>query len=124
MSDDVPVLRQRGQLLPIVLTVIVVAFTLSGAVANMMMRRRATVAELRADELRTVVSDRRDLIVVLQATGDGCRPVVAHELVRALAFDGQATAAHAYADDYERRCGIDPVVRQWGDAPVPRAHRR
>ncbi len=124
MLDAMPVLRQRGQLLPIAVIVIVVAFTLTSAAANLMMRRMPTAAELRADEQRTLVEERRDWIAALRAAGDDCRPVVAHELARALALDGQASAAHTYADDYERRCGADPVVRAWGDAPVPRAHRR
>ena len=48
------------------------------------------------------------------AEGDRCRVEIARELSRALVFDGRS--AVAYVDDYERRCGDDPIVRRWANA--------
>ena len=115
--------RQRGQVLPIVIVVVVVLFTMANAAANMIPFHRPTVAELQAEEQRGIAADRRARIGELQAAGDRCRPVVAHELVKLLVLDGQVELAHRYADDYEPRCGTDPVVRGWGNAPKPRRTR-
>ena len=115
--------RQRGQLLPIGVVVIVVVFTMANAAANMLPVHRPTAAELRTEERRGIVADRRARIAELQRTGDRCQPAIAHELVRALVLDGAVSEAHRYANDYEQRCGADPVVRGWGDAPRPRPTR-
>lgn len=112
--------RQRGQVLPIVVVVVVVLFTMANAAANMMPFHRPTAAELRAEEQREIADARRARIGELQAAGDHCQPVVAHELVKLLVLDGQVEMAHRYADAYEPRCGTDPVVRGWGNAPKPR----
>jgi hypothetical protein len=42
--------------------------------------------------------------------------MTAHELARLLAMDGQWAGVRHYADDYEQRCGSDPVVKHWGYA--------
>lgn len=120
MSDDVPSMRQRGQWPPIIAAVLVVLVTLSNAAANMLMRRPPTVAELQKVEQDAMVEQRHARLAELLATGDHCRPAIAHELARTLVFDGQS--ALAYATDYEQRCAPDPVVHAWGAAHVP--HRR
>ena len=117
-------LRKKGQILPLVGVVLVVLMTLGNAAANMMPVHRPTPAELRAEEQAVVVDQRKVRIGELRATPDRCRPVTSHELVRLLVQDGQWSDARHYADDYEQRCGADPVVRHWGDAPVPRVRQR
>jgi hypothetical protein len=105
-----------------VLVVLVVLFTFGNAAANMLPSHRATATQLRQAEQRTIVEERRARISELRAAGDHCWPALGHELARLLVMDGQEAAT--YADDYERRCGADPVVRHWGDAPRPRSDRR
>lgn len=112
-------IRARSQALPTLVIAVVVLFTLGSAAANLIPIHRATAAQLRRAELETIVSERRARIAELRATGDACRPVMSHELARLLVMDGRWIDARAYADDYEQRCGADPVVRHWGDAPRP-----
>ncbi|MEO8840379.1 MAG: hypothetical protein ABI591_33105 [Kofleriaceae bacterium] len=114
--------RARGQVLPIVVIVTVVLFTLTAAAANLLPSHRPTRAQLRAEATGIVVEQRRARIGELRTRGERCEPPVAHELVRLLAMDGQWREAHDYADRYEVRCGADFVVHDWGNAP--HAHRR
>lgn len=77
-------------------------------------------AELRR-ELAEIVTDRRDRIADLRLIiGDRCDRQNVHELMRLLVMDGRWYEARPYADGYEARCGEDPVVRKWADAPRPR----
>ena len=112
--------RQRIPWFSVAALVFVVLLTLGNAAANMIPFHRPTTRELQQQEQRDVAEARRARIATLLAMGDRCRPVIAHELARALVFDGRS--AKAYADDYERRCGADPIVRRWGDARAPRNH--
>ncbi len=114
--DDIETIRKRGQVLPMVTAVLVVLFTLANAAANMLPTHHVTHAEVRHDEERVLIEQRRERIAALLALGAHCAPVVAHELVRDLVLDGRS--ARAYAATYEQRCGEDPVMRHWGDAPV------
>ena len=113
-------LRKKGQILPVVGVLLVVLMTLGNAAANMMPFHRPTPAELRAEEQAVIVDQRKVRIAELRAAPDRCRPATSHELVRLLVQDGRWSDAHRYADDYEQRCGVDPVVGHWGNAPVPR----
>jgi hypothetical protein len=106
--------RARGQILPMVVVVVVVMFTLVSAAANLIPVKRPTAAELRAEELQTVVEQRRARIAALSPDAERCQPATAHELARLLAFDGRWADVRAYADRYEARCGGDLVVRHWG----------
>ena len=89
----------------------------ANAFLNLIPRHVPTGREIQREEQQSIAAARHARIGELLAAGDHCRPAIAHELARALVFDGQS--ARAYADDYERRCGADPVVRHWGDAPSP-----
>jgi len=109
--------RARGQVLPIVVIVTVVLFTLTSAAANMISSHRPTPAQLRVEAMSIVVDQRHARIGELRTVGEKCEPQAAHELVRLLAMDGQWREAHDYADRYELRCGADFVVRGWGNAP-------
>ncbi|MCX5745888.1 MAG: hypothetical protein NT062_25710 [Proteobacteria bacterium] len=101
--------------------VFIVLLTIGNAVATMIPCHLPTAHELQQAEQRELIDARRARIEVLLAQGDHCRPVIAHELARALVYDGRP--ATAYADDYERRCGSDPVMRGWAEAPLPRSRR-
>lgn len=100
---------------------LVVLMTLGNAAANMLPVQRPSAAEVRREEQRAIVEQRRARIGELRRAGDRCQPAAAHELARLLVMDGRFADARGYADDYEQRCGADPVVRHWGDAPSPRA---
>jgi hypothetical protein len=114
--------RQRGQVAPMAAVSLLVLVTLASAGANTIsIHRRPSAAELRAAEQRAQIVDRRVRIAELLAQGDRCTPAIAHELARDLVFDGRS--ARAYADDYEARCGIDPEIEHWRDAPVIAAAR-
>jgi hypothetical protein len=114
-------IRARGQLLPIVGIVLGVMFTLGTAGANMISRTLPTQSELRAEEQRELVGQRHARISELRAVAGACQPTPAHELARLLVMDGQWDEARAFAGVYELRCGDDPVVRHWGNAPRARA---
>ncbi len=119
-----PSVRPRGQLLPVLGIVLLVLFTLGSAGANLITRHRPTEAELRAEEQQTIVEQRRGQITrlaQLAATGSACHAANAHELARLLVMDGQWAAVHQFALQYEQRCGEDPVVRHWSQAPRPRS---
>lgn len=110
-----PNVRARFPLFSLAGILFIVMSTLLGAAANMRPFHIPTAREIAHAEQLEVAQARRARIDVLRADdGDRCRVEVARELARALVFDGQS--AVPYADDYERRCGNDHVVRKWGDA--------
>ena len=115
--------RQRVPYLSLFGILFVVALTFSGAAMNMIPQYIATARELQQAEQNEVIEARRARIAALQAEPDRCRFEVARELARALVYDGRS--AIAYADDYERRCGEDPIVRQWAKASLvlPKRYR-
>src|SRR5262247_4148776 len=114
-------IRARGQWPAIAGAVVVVLFTFGAAAANLPSGPPPSARQLMREELDEIVHQRRVRITELQAAapGERCHPPSAHELARLLVMDGQWPAARRFADDYERRCGEDPVVRKWGDAPRP-----
>ncbi len=119
-----PSIRARHQLLPILVVVVVVGFTLGSAAASLLPPpHRQTLAEWRRDEMAAMVVQRRERIVELRLSGDRCVPEVARELARLLVMDAQWNAVRGYADDYQLRCGADPTVAKWRDAPRPRSSR-
>ncbi len=116
------VVRERVPWLRLVGIFLIVVMTLGNAAANMLPHHVPTARELQRAEQNAMIEARRERIAVLVAQGDGCRVDVARELARALVFDGRS--AVAYADDYERRCGTDAVVRRWGDHSVRLLRKR
>jgi len=120
-------LRPRGQLPVIAGVVLGVAFTLTSAAAQLLPGGpRPPVRRPIDDELAAIVQQRRDRIAQLQADapGERCHPPTARELARLLVMDGQGPLARRFADAYEQRCGDDPVIRTWRDAPLPTPRRR
>lgn len=112
-------LRPRRQVAPVVLVIAIVLATLGSAAANLIPANRPDPAQLRRAETRAIIDARRQTIAALTAAGDQCRPMIAHELARALVFDGRS--ARAYAADYVQRCGEDLAMEHWGHAPVKNA---
>jgi hypothetical protein len=102
----------------------VILFTFGAVIAQLPRGRPPSARQLMHDELADIAQQRRARIAELQATApsERCHPPSAHELARLLVMDGQGPAARQLADDYEQRCGDDPIVHKWGDAPRP--HRR
>ncbi len=120
-DSSLPKVRQRTPWLSLVGILLVVLLTLGNAAANMMPQHIPTARELQRAEQAELIAARRDRIAALLAEGDRCRVAIARELARALVFDGRS--ARAYADDYERRCGEDPIVQRWGNVTPPARNR-
>lgn len=115
---ETPSVRARIPWLRLVALALVMLMTFANAALNMLPSQRPTARELQRQEQDAIIAARRVRLAHMLADGDGCHPAIAHELARALVFDGRS--ARDYADDYERRCGPDPVIRHWAEAP--RAH--
>jgi hypothetical protein len=96
----------------------IVLLTLGNGAANMIPGHFPTKRELARVEQDAVAEARRARIVRLLATGDHCDAQLSRELARALVYDGRS--AKTYALDHERRCGADPIVERWANAPVAR----
>lgn len=109
-------LRKKGQILPMVLAVVVVLFTLANAGANMVPYHWPTKAERQQAAQDELIAARRVRIAVLSARVDVCDMAQAQELARALVYNGQSAAP--FAVDYQQRCGSDDVVQRWADAKV------
>jgi hypothetical protein len=121
-----PSIRARGQLRAIAAVVLGTLFTLTAAAAQLLPGGpRPAPRRAIDDELAAIVLERRARIAELQAAApdDRCHPAGAHELARLLVMDGRWPAARRFADGYEQRCGDDPIVRKWGDAPQPGRRR-
>lgn len=121
-----PKIRARGQLPAIAAVAIGTLFTLTSAAAQLLPGGpRPPARRPIDDELAAIAEARRDRIAELAAgaPGERCHPASAHELARLLVMDGQGPAARRFADAYELRCGEDPIVRKWGDAPRPTLRR-
>jgi hypothetical protein len=122
-QEQAPRIRARGQLRVIAAVVLGVLFTLSSAAAQLAPGGpRPPARRAIDDELAAIIEQRRARIAELEAGAPDvrCHPPSAHELARLLVMDGQGPAARRFADGYEQRCGEDPIVRKWGDAPQPR----
>lgn len=115
-SPDSLVIPRRIPWLSLAGILLVVLMTLGNAAANMMPYHIPTARELQQAEQNATIEARRARIAMLIAHGDHCRAEIARELARALVFDGRS--AVEYANDYERRCGEDPIVRRWADASL------
>lgn len=116
MSDS-PSCRARVPWVRLALLVaaMLVMFAHVGATMLLPTRHPTHADRLRADQ-QALIAARRERILKLLSEGDGCHPSIAHELAKALVFDGQS--ARAYAADYEHRCGEDPVIEHWAAAPI------
>lgn len=112
MTDSpTPRVPRKNQWLALAFFVIVVAMTLANAAANMMPGHFPSKAELQRAEQDEIAAGRKARIAELLSAGDHCNAQRARELARALVYDGQSAAS--YVDDYERRCGEDPIMARW-----------
>ncbi len=116
-----PSVRARVPWLSLAGLLLVMLVTLGNAAANVFFPA-PTAQQRQRSELHRIVEERRARIVELLAEGDRCRPDAARALARALVYDGRS--AKPYADDFDRRCGADPIVDRWGDVPVEALTRR
>lgn len=117
MADsDSPSVRSPIPWLRLACVLLVMLMTFANAALNMLPMHLPTAQEARHAEQDQMVVARRARLAKLLSEGDGCHPAIAHELAKALVFDGQS--ARDYAADYERRCGEDPVIEHWAAAPI------
>lgn len=119
-------IRARGQVRNYLLVTLFMLVTVGSAAATVMMpsRPRPTPLDELRDELTEIVEGRRARIAELEATvGDRCDRFAAHERTMLLVMDGRWEDGRAYADRYEAKCGSDPNVRRWANAPIPKAQR-
>lgn len=71
-------------------------------------------------ELAEIAMHRRFKIIELQhALGDRCDAARAHELTKQLVLDGRGPDAKQFAASYTQRCGENPDVQRWANAPAP-----
>jgi hypothetical protein len=125
MSTLPSVRHRRRQLIAPIALAVGVLFTLGTSAAQIIpVTRPPTPTSLR-DELATIARQRWARLGELRTAGSDqrCDPPTAHELVKLLVMDGQWANARSFADVYEARCGEDPEVRRWGNAPRPHARR-
>ena len=66
-------------------------------------------------ERHTKIADLRPQVVAV------CDPPKARTYTQLLVMDGRGADAAAFSDDYAERCGADPVVENWANAPLPAA---
>lgn len=111
--------RAKTPWFPLVGIVLLVLLTLGNAAANMVPFHVPTAYERQQAEQHELAEAKRIEVDALIAEGDKCRPHIAHEIARGLVYVGRS--AREYAADYQQRCGIDPIVERWGNAPLPRS---
>lgn len=117
---DSPSVRSRVPWLRLALLLLAMGLMLSNVVITMLLpTRHPSHADRLHLEQEQLIAARRLRIAKMLAEGDGCHPALAHELAKALVFDGRS--ARDYAADYERRCGEDPVIEHWAAAPIASA---
>jgi hypothetical protein len=127
-KDSLPKVRQRIPWISLSGILLIVFMTLGSAAANLLggapAEDPAMREEQRREEMGKALEERRARVDEMLLAGDKCQPAVAHELARSLVYDGRS--AVAYADDYERRCGEDPIVRKWAEVSLkfPRTLQR
>jgi len=89
-------------------------------IASLAPRERLDRRDALRRELAGISQQRKLRIIALQASlVDRCDPPVAHELAKQLVMDGRGPEAKDFATGYTARCGEDPVVVRWANAPRP-----
>jgi hypothetical protein len=76
-------------------------------------------AELRRELAEITVQRRLRIIELRGALFERCDPARAHELAKQLVMDGRGSEARQFAASYTTRCGEDPAVERWANAPRP-----
>jgi len=112
MTDSpTPRVPRRNHWSAVAFILVVMAMTLANAAANMIPGHFPTARELARAEQDNVAAGRKARIAELLSGSDQCDAQRARELARALVYDGQS--AVGYVDDYEHRCGEDPIMGRW-----------
>lgn len=114
-------LFQRGQRLALVAIVLLLGAAVAGWAYAIIPEKRVDPRVVLRAELAEIVVERRDRIAELEAqVGDTCDRATVHELMKLWVMDGRFADATTFGQGFERRCGDDPVVRKWANAPRPR----
>jgi len=115
-----PLLRRRRNRVIVGALVAVFTMAMLSWVLAMVPHRKPSRSELMRRELAEIASQRRVKIADLQRSlGDRCDPAQAHELAKQLVMDGRGSEAKGFAATYTARCGEDPDVVRWANAPHP-----
>jgi hypothetical protein len=115
-----PLVRRRRN--RIIAGALIAAFTIAvlSWVSAIVPGKRPDRAAAMRRELADITQQRRLHIIELERSlGDRCDPPMARELTKLLVMDGRGPAARAFAEIYTPRCGADPVVARWANAPPP-----
>lgn len=82
--------------------------------------RKPTRADTMRRELAGIQQERKSRIDFLRAElGERCIPSAAHDLARLMVLDGRTADAREFGASYLARCGDDPVIVHWANAPRP-----
>ncbi len=115
-----PLLRRRRNRMIVGALLAVSTLAMLSWVLAMIPHRKPSRSELMRRELAEIVSQRRVKIADLQRSlGARCDPAQAHELTKQLVMDGRGAEAKGFAATYTARCGEDPDVVRWANAPAP-----
>jgi hypothetical protein len=115
-----PLLRRRRD--RVIVGALVVLFTVAvlSWVSALVPHKKPDGNAAMRRELAEIAAHRRVKIVELQLSlGERCDPPQAHELAKQLVMDGRGADAKHFAASYIDRCGDDPVVARWANAPRP-----
>ena len=113
--------RAKANLLPLIGLGLMLVFPIANVAAAIFAPKAKTRAEIWETERADIIDTRRAAIVDLRTKVDHCEAANAHELARQLVMDGRFDEVHFFAQGYQAKCGVDPVVDHWGNAPRPRA---
>jgi hypothetical protein len=112
--------KERRQRFVITAMAGVFVFAILGWLLAIVPEHKPNRTETMKRELAGIKHERKARIDFLRAElGDRCLPATAHDLLRLMVLDGRTTDAREAAAAYTLRCGEDPVIEHWGNAPRP-----
>jgi len=118
----VPLSRHRRNRISLLVVLTVFGFALATWIVAIMPHSKVSHDEERRRELQGIATQRTlrigELLVLDPAAR--CDTPRAQELARLLAQDGQGESARAFGRDFGARCGADPIVARWANAPLQR----
>ena len=115
-----PLLHRRRNRLIVAAVVTVLGLAVLAWISAMVPHRKPSRYEVMRRELAEIASQRRVKIAELQRSlGERCDPPQARELTKQLVLDGRGPEAKRFAEAYTGRCGEDPDVTRWANAPHP-----
>lgn len=115
-----PLLRHRRNRLIVGAFVVPFLIAAVGWTSMLVPRKRPDPRAVLRRELAEITWLRRMKIMELASSlGDRCELAQARELARELVMDGRGVEAGRFGASYTVRCGEDPVVVHWANAPLP-----